>query len=1251
LQREFAPIIFEALLRSFETLRVPRPFLSPSGKCCPWPARFLFGFLLFVYSLPAGSYAWKSGDGYRYAELPAHGSNNAGFSLMPVSVTGVTFTNHLSDKGASENQIRLNGSGVALGDVDGDGWCDIYFCRLEGGNVLYRNLGDWRFEDVTAAAGVACPGQYSTGACFADIDGDGDLDLLVNAIGGGTRLFLNDGKGRFTENTKAGLVSRFGAMSMALADIDGDGDLDLYVANYRTTTIRSTGLDVMVVNGKRLLRPEDRDNYEVTPEGYLLEHGEADVVYRNDGKGNFSQVSWTDGTFFDDTGKPLAVPPRDWGNSVMFRDLNGDNAPDIYVCNDFWTPDRIWINDGNGRFRAAPPKGFLATSSFSMGVDFADINRDGLDDLIVLDMLSRDHVKRMSQASLIGAKPRSVGNAGDRQEMERNTLLLNRGDGTFAEIAQLSGVDATEWSWCPIFLDVDLDGYEDLLISNGYSFDVQDKDAEDRINASGPWTRERVGQKVLMYPTLHTANLAFRNRGDLTFAEMGAAWGFNLAGVSQGMALADLDNDGDLDVVINNMNMNASLYRNDTTAPRLAVRLKGESPNTRGTGARLKVFGGPVPQTQEMICGGRYLSSDDSMRVFAAGTSTNRLRIEVVWRNGKRGVIENAKPDRIYELDERAAVSSQHPVSSSTAKTPMFEDVSQLIAHSHHEEVFDDFARQPLLPNRLSQLGPGVAWFDLDNDGWDDVVIGSGRGGRLSVYRNDGQGGFQKLSAGGLTAAVTRDQTTVLGWRKPRGQVVVLAGSSNYEDGMTVGASVRQYELAENLIDDSMPGAVSSTGPLALADVDGDGELDLFVGGRCVPGKYPEPASSRLFLSKDGKLGLDEASSRALANIGLISGAVFSDLDGDGAPELILACEWGPVRVLHNEKGRFTEITKEMGLDQYLGWWNGVTTGDFDEDGRMDIVASNWGRNTQYERFRSQPLSLYYGDLDENGSIDVIEACYDEATRKLVPIRNKEDMGRGLPFVLERFRTHKAYGEASLPDVFGERLRRAKKVSSNRLETTIFLNRGNRFEPVPLPIEAQFAPAFAVCVGDCDGDGHEDIFLSQNFFATNPQSSPLNSGCGLWLRGDGKGGFSALSSRDSGIKVYGEQRGAALCDYDADGRVDLIVTQNGAPTRLFRNTSAKPGMRVRLEGPRGNPTGVGGVVRLRFGNRFGPAREIHAGSGYWSQDSAVAVLGLSGTPTELEIHWPGGKTTMTPLSKDAREVTINLQGQIQTKGK
>ena len=560
--------------------------------------------------------AWEPAPGGKSRPLTFASSGKNGFTLVPSETTGITFSNHLAEATSAYNRVLENGSGVALGDVDGDGWCDIYFCRLEGPNVLYRNLGNWRFEDITAASGVACPNQYSTGAVFADLDGDGDLDLLVNSLGGGTRSFLNDGRGHFTKITDTRLVRRFGSTSMAL-DIDGDGDLDLYVTNYRTTTYkdRPPGLKVeaTMVNGKIVVSPEDRFIPLMQRAGgvEVMEKGERDFLYLNDGKGRFAPVSWTSGSFLDEDGQPLKAPPTDWGLSVMFRDLNGDGYPDIYVCNDFfYFPDRVWLSEQGRRFRAAPRLALRNMSLSSMGMDFADIDRDGYDDFFVGDMLSRDHRWRQRQRPemMKGLLSQPLGDAAARPEVPRSTLCLNRGDGTYAEIAQFSGLDATEWSWGGLFLDVDLDGYEDLLVPTGNAHDVQDADAQrarDRVHVESLESRLRNWR---LFPPLLTTIQAFRNNHDLTFSEISGDWGFANRGVFQGMALADLDNDGDLDLVVNCLDGPAALYRNNTAAPRIAVRLRGDAPNTRGIGAKIRVVGGPVNQSQEMLCGGRYLS-------------------------------------------------------------------------------------------------------------------------------------------------------------------------------------------------------------------------------------------------------------------------------------------------------------------------------------------------------------------------------------------------------------------------------------------------------------------------------------------------------------------------------------------------------------------------------------------------------------------------------------------------------------------
>ena len=1182
---------------------------------------------------------WSAMAQGRSAPLEAPASGAAGFTRLQGVETGIRFTNTLADAKAAENQIRLVGSGIALGDVDGDGLCDIYACALERGNALYRNLGGWKFEEITGASGTSMAGQYATGAAFADVDGDGDLDLLVNALGQGTRLFMNDGRARFAELKDAGLQTPWGATSLALADVEGDGDLDVYVANYRTNTIRSTGLSVFNVNGKRMVRPEDREQYEFTPEGLLLEHADPDFLFLNDGKGRFAPVSWTSGAFLDEDGAVLKAAHKDWGLSVIFRDMNGDRAPDLYVCNDFWSADRIWINDGAGKFRALPRLAMRNSSTFSMGVDFADIDRDGDDDFFVLDMMSRDHARRMRQRAMAGQNFNRIEKIDDRPQVERNTLYLNRGDGSYAEIAQLAGVQASEWSWGVAFVDVDLDGFEDALITTGHGFDTQDSDTEDRIAAMGPLPSAKISEKLLHFPRLNVPNVAFRNRGDLTFEEVSAKWGFDSAGVSHGIALGDLDNDGDQDVVVNNLNGPLGVYRNNSSAPRIAVRLKGRAPNTKGIGAKIKVTGARVTQSQEVMSGGRYLAGDDPVRTFAA--EGNAFRIEVTWRNGTRSVVENVKANTLCEIDEKGAASAAEPALK--PREPLFRDVSDLLGHEHREEVFDDFARQPALPRRLSQQGPGVAWFDFDGNGFDDLAVGSGRGDHAYIFQNL-RGPFRRLALASSLGKSEGDQGSIVGWPAMGGSSMWVA-QSNYETGDTNSPGAQRFdfwagggEVKHRL---ALPG--SSAGPMAIADVDGDGDFDVFVGGRVVSGRYPEPAAARLYAreGEEFKVGAE------WPKVGLVSGAVFSDLTGDGLPELLLACEWGPVRVFANLKGEFKESTEQLGLAKYRGWWNSVATGDFDGDGRMDIVAGNWGRNTPYEEFAREGLRLHYGDLGEGGSVDIVEAYVAPGRKQVMPWRDLQMMGTLIPAVRERMRTAAAYGEANLETILGPELKRATELQAHWLETTVFLNRGERFEARALPVEAQFAPVFGLCVADSDGDGTEDIFLAQNFFGVNEQTSRYDAGLGLWLRGDGRGGFTAMSAAESGARIHGEQRGAAVCDYDADGRIDFAVAQNAAGLKLFHNERAKPGLRVRLKGGQGNPSAFGAQMRARGGGKSGAIREVQGGSGYLSQNSAAQVLAMPGGPAKIWVRWPGGRETTSDVPDGAREVVIEGDGAVK----
>ncbi len=1202
---------------------------------------------------------WQRDKSARWARVTVPESAKPGFTTVRPSETGVLFTNTILESRSLTNQIYLNGSGVAAGDVDGDGRCDLFFTAIDRPLALFRNHGSWRFEDATRQSGLPMMNLAATGAALADLDCDGDLDLVFNTVGLGTHVFINDGAGHFS--ARPVLNGKSGGMSLALADVDGDADLDLYIANYRTATLRdepNTRFSIRMVNGQPQVaavngRPvtdpdlTNRFTFLLSSQGARgalthEENGEPDAFFRNDGKGNFTPIPAAE-IFLNADGSPAPLE-LDWGLSVMFRDINQDGAPDLYICNDFRSPDRLWLNDGHGHFRPASPLALRHTSLSSMGVDFADINRDGRDDFFVADMLSPDRVRRLTQMGDARPIAHVIGEFENRPQYARNTLFLNGGDGTHQEIAQFAGLEASDWSWTPIFLDVDLDGLEDLLVSNGFERDNLNIDALRQLElAKANRSMTALEQLSLrrLFPRLATPNLAFRNRGGLRFEEAGRAWGFDAASVSTGMALADLDNDGDQDIVINNVNDAATLLRNDTPADRVAVRLKGQG-NTRGIGARVELAGAGPPQAQEMISGGRYLSSDDATRTFAAARGTMSLRVR--WRSGAESFVDGVVANRIYEIDENAAAPVAEAPAPKAESPIRFEDVSGRLNHTHHDEPFDDFARQPLLPAKLSQLGPGVSWFDLDGDGWEDLLIPAGRGGAMGAFRND-RGTFAALTNGAWGGLMPRDQTAVVGMRQG-GAVTLLAGSANYEDRLQTMGGVRIFNVTGGRAEDSLPAPEASAGPLALLDIDGDGDLDLFVGGRVVPGKYPGGAPSWIHKNTAGQFARDEVNSGALAGVGMVSGAVCADLNGDGWTDLALACDWGPVRVFINEKGRLRERTEEMGLGGTEGLWNSVAAGDFDGDGRIDLAAGNVGSNSRWEGFRAHSLQLAHGDFDGDGIHDVIEASFDPRLGRVAPIRGLDALGKAMPPLRERFSTAAAFAEAGVEEIIGGKLSATNRLSARRLESTVFLNRGGTFEAKTLPSAAQFSPVFGIVAADFDNDGALDLFLAQNSFAVPPEVARQDAGWGLVLRGDGSGNFTPLAPGQSGVRIAGEQRGAAAADFDHDGRIDFVVGQNGGETKLFRNLSARPGLRVSLRGGSMNPDGVGAMVRVR-GATNGPWQVVACGAGYWSSSAPTLVVARPPLGSSLEIRWPGGETQSVPVPPDAQNVAISRGGKIE----
>ncbi|MFH5883459.1 FG-GAP-like repeat-containing protein [Halalkalibaculum sp. DA3122] len=1204
---------------------------------------------------------WNEETNYRWAEISPGFFGETGFSPRSPSQTGIHFENRITEEQIAENRHYLNGSGVAAGDIDGDGLVDLYFAGLDTPNKLYKNRGGMQFEDVTAESGVSHEGYYSTGAVFADVDGDGDLDLLVTAMHKQNVLYINDGNGIFFKKEDSGLGAAKGSMTMDLADIDGDGDLDLYVTNYKEKSVKDIYTTEELEWNNILKEPYNEQNQTgpftlVSPfdEHYQLfmsrdnrlvgaaETGEKDELYINE-EGTFRKVTDTGDTFLDANGAPLGLQP-DWGLTAKFQDLNGDGFPDLYVCNDFFPKDRIWMNLGDGTFREADWKSVRNMSFSAMAVDFSDINRDGQLDMFVTEMLSPDHERRLRQMGSDDPTPNRTDSIQAQPQYNRNSMYLKREDDTYAEIAYLSNTEATGWSWATRFIDINLDGYEDLIINTGYTYDILDIDTQAGMIRQGRNMDENFDLLIGRAPKLDLSNKFLMNNGDLTFRDRSSEWGFGEPDVSHGLATADLDNDGDLDFASNRLNSSAAVFENTSRASRIAVRLRGDAPNVRGIGASVRLIGPAMTQERQLSAGGDYLSGSTPLAMFAADEEAD-YTIEVTWPDGAFSVVNEVEANRIYEIQKSGATTGRKDNGNIfTSGEPVFEDVSGRIGHTHHEDPFDDSTLQPLLPGKLSTLGPGISWVDIDDDGDDDLLVASGKGGTLGAFRNRGDGTFEPVTESPFDEIAPGDQTAILGWSTARG-TNLMVGSANYEQGNPRAPSAYQYRRTPGtqFEQSGTLSNYSTTGTLAAADYDNDGDVDLFLGGRFVPAHYPRDATSRLFKNENGSFVLDAQNSRKLGEIGLITGAVFSDYDQDGDQDLLLSRGWDSVILMENDGGVFNDISAQVGLDQYKGWWRGIATGDFNNDGRPDIVVANVGLNSSYQMKFGDPLRMYYTDLNGDRRVDIIET---HANREghYVP-RKKLYEYNTLPVISNRFQSYRAFAGSDMQDIFGSRLSQIPYKAVNDLRHMVFINTGEGFDAKPLPVRSQFSAAFHVGVADFNNDGNEDLFLSQNYFGMPREVPRLDAGRGLWLRGDGTGNFTPLAGSESGIKVYGEQRGAAFSDINNDGKVDLAVTQNDAETKLYLNRTRKPGYRVTLQGPEQNSDALGSAIRLVYGNgEKGPLREIQAGSGYWSQNSFTQVMGSRSNHNvaEIEVHWFDGRRQRVELKEEKREYLIEF---------
>ena len=1194
---------------------------------------------------------------------------SGGFRPLDGSDRGVSFVYDVDEETRLGNRVLAEGQGVAIGDVDGDGLADLFLAGFGRPSALYRNLGGWRFEEITPPA-LALEDVLARGATLVDIDGDDDLDLVIAVHGGRNRVFLGDGAGGFEELEDAGLAGAWGSTTSTLADTDGDGDLDLYIANYKTRQVDDLyPPDVLDIN--RLQRGEDGnlvtppellelydEHYRVEFDGRFVrrfELGEPDEYYTGLGDGSF--VPAAPGAPLTRSRGNVSTPARDWGLAARFSDWDEDGDPDLYVANDFNSEDGIWINRGDGTFAPAPAEAVRTTSLSSMAVDVGDLDRDGDLDLLTTDMLARDAAERLVQTPSYEAVPERPGVTDTRIQVNRNAVQLSRGDGTFAEAAWELGLAASDWTWGALIMDADLDGWNDILVTTGHAWDQLDGDANARVAAIPGLPAD---QALRMFPPLAQPNVAFRGGPD-GFSDVSERWRWGVeADISHGLAAGDLDRDGDLDVVVTRLGAPPLLYRNDAAAPRILVRLRGAGANTRGIGARIRLEGsGAAAQVREIIAGGAYLSSSEAVASFAAAAEREMILV-VDWPDGRRTRLEGVVANREYVIDAATA----KPVPPDSAAAPEagahFVDISDRLGHRHVESPFDDRLRQPLLPHSLDRLGPGVSWIDVEDDGDADLVVGSGRGGSPVVMRNEGDG-FAAPRA--LVPALAWDATAVLPHRAADGRVALLIGTSAYEAGSPAEAAAVPAVIAAPLgasapapplieAPGTPPGQLpAATGPLAQADIDDDGDLDLFVGGRVAPGAYPAAVDSRLLIHDGDALRVDAERSLPFARLGLVSAALFTDYDLDGDPDLALALEWGSVRLFRNDDGRFTDVSDALGLTRLTGRWNGLAAGDFDEDGRPDLVATGWGANLDVP----PAYSLMYGDMNRDGIVDLVEARMESGRWR--PLRGRDALAvpGGLP-ALRRV-TYGRFANTSLTDLIPG-LDPGRRLDANELRHTVWLNRPSGFESAPLPAAAQRAPAFGVAAADLDGDGHEDLVLAQNFYAGRPGVPRYDAGRGLWLRGNGEGGFAAVPGSRSGIAVYGDARAVSLADHDRDGRVDVAFGVNGGETRLYRNVGATPGLRVTLEGPPANPRAIGARLRLEYADgTFGPAREVRSGEGYLARHESTQTLGVAratGTaraagdpptgPATLHVVWPNGEETSVSIAPATLEVRVPPAG-------
>jgi enediyne biosynthesis protein E4 len=1076
--------------------------------------------------------------------------NNDGklFTMMDKGDTGVEFRNMLiegSELNVMNYSYFYNGSGVSVGDVNNDGLIDIFFTGNMVKNKLYLNKGNFKFEDITVKSGIALLEGWCTGATMVDINGDGFLDIYVSRSADidpkrrNNLFFINNGDLTFTERAEEyGLADDGYSTQASFFDFDKDGDLDMFLINHSLQQY-STGV---------------QENLQLRN---LRDPNFATKLYRND-NGYFKDVSVEAGI----TSNVLS-----FGLGVAVSDINGDTWPDIYVSNDFNEPDYFFINNGNGTFSDKLTESMDQISMYSMGSDIADYNNDGHTDLITLDMLPEDNkTQKMHSGSENFDKMQFLFNKGFYYQFSRNMLQKNNGDGTFSEIGQLAGVSNTDWSWSALFSDFDNDGNKDLFITNGYVKDYTDMDflkftMDETIKSRQVGKETSVKDYIEKMPTIRMPNYAFQNLGNDRFLNKNEDWGLNQSGISAGAAYADLDNDGDMDLIVSNTNDYSSIYKNNSDLIKknahLKVKLKGDKNNTLGIGAKITAFTKQKKYYQEQFLSRGFQSSIDPILNFGLGDVKKLDSLIIIWPNDRVQKLTNVSVNQTLTLDINNAVGNMSSLNKVPQKT--FLSSSTFPNYVHKENLFNDFTVQSLLPNYLSRQGPCMTKGDVNGDGLEDLFIGGAAEQAGSLFLQAKNGQFIKKTSPSIDSDSKSEDTSAEFLDIDNdGDLDLYVASGGYEfsyDNSLLQDRIYLNDGKGNFTRkvSGLPKMLISTGVVKASDINGDGFLDLFVGGRLIPGMYPvSPESKILINDKKGNFSdLTLTIAPQIKEIGMVTDALWLDLNNDKVKDLIIVGEWMPIKVFLNKKGKLVDASSNYIKFASTGWWNRIYADDFDNDGDADLVIGNLGLNAQFKATEKEPLSLYYKDFDGNGSIDPI-FCYFLGGVSY-PAASRDDLADQLPQIKNKFLEYYKYANATINDLFTEsQLSDAKVLKAEILETIYLENTTNGFKLKSLPIEVQYAPIYALTSLDVNDDGKKDLLLAGNNSYTRIKFGQFNANNGVLLIGNGNGSFNYVPQRISGLKIKGDVRSLTTINSTSKANEKFIFGVNNSNLQFLR---------------------------------------------------------------------------------------------------